>query len=98
MEILIPVLMGVGAVILLVFMLVFEKISQINRDIEYESDKTKYWHDRWDVVDNKVSKLYTKDQHDFERPKVDLHQDEYADEMHDIWKRLRNLETGKEVK
>ena len=98
MQILIPVLMGAAAVVFIVFIVIFDKIAQNARNIDYESGRAKYWHDRWDIIDGKMSNLYTKDQHNFERPRVDLltemitqQEEQHSKRLSEMYQRIHDI-------
>ena len=71
-EILVGTLAVYSTILILIFVSVWEKFGKLNRNIEYESGRAKYWHNRYEIIDQKMSNLYAKDQHSFERPKVDM--------------------------
>ena len=87
----------VSALALFVFVWAFDKIGENRRNIAYEANRAKYWYDRWEILDGKMSKLYTRDYYDFERPKVDINLDNTNNTLNEINKRLHELEK-KEVK
>lgn len=78
------------------FVWAFDKIGDNKRIIEYEAKGVIRTDERVFENGQRLAKLYGKDLHNFERPKVDLNEDDHNRQINEILERLYKLE-NKEV-
>lgn len=84
------------------FVFAFGRIGDNKRIIDYVDKQVARTDSRVFTNQERIAKLYDADLHNFERPKVDLHEDDHNRQINGIVERLyeveKKLEKIKEVK